>query len=248
MHAQTQIEEITNSIYNLRFATTSESDRYVYSEIYGQEDSYRRERLLPFILDSTVIEIGAHKGYFSLLAGSVANRVFCFEPDFENFNYLSHNIQLNHMGHVTAINKAVSNTEDNRMLTVSNITAARHTLIASEFSGVGCTVEVNCTTLPAIFCNPEYSIDRVRLLKVDCEGGEYDIFLGCDTSVFQKIDAIALELHETPTIPHKMTELVQFLKQLGYTAEIYDERVMGDMHVWMAWFVKPWAYQRLQQR
>ena len=236
--------EIANNFYGLRFVA-KDIDKYVYGEIYGRESSYRKESLLPLIRDGTVVEIGAHKGFFSILAGSVAERVISFEPNKENYDYFTRNIKLNNMGHITAINKAVSNTEDNRTFTVSNITPARHTLISSSFSGSGKAVEVECTTLAAILRDPNYMIDRIRLLKVDCEGAEYDIFLGCDPAVFQKIDAVVLEMHEISSIPHKMTELVQFFKQVGYTAEIYDERTMESMHLWMGYFAKPWLSNRL---
>jgi len=238
--------EIVNDFYKLKFVADTDSDQYVYNEIYGPENSYRRESLLPLMRDGTVVEIGAHKGFFSMLAGSVAKRVIAFEPNEENYDYLKRNIELNKMGHVIPINKAVSNTEDNRTFTVSNITAARHTLMPSGFSGSGKAVEVACTTLSAILCDPNYLIDRVRVLKVDCEGAEYDIFQGCDPTLFQKIDAIVMEMHETSSLPHKMTELVQFFKQVGYTTEVYDERTLESMHLWMGWFAKPWLSNRLQ--
>ena len=42
----------------------------------------------------------------------------------------------------------------------------------------------------------ENNLDRIRLLKVDCEGSEYGIFETMTTDLASRIDQIALEVHD----------------------------------------------------
>ncbi len=60
--------------------------------------------------DWTVLDIGAHIGYYSLLASSLVGdrgRVYSFEPDPHNFSLLQKNIYENNISNVELINKAV---------------------------------------------------------------------------------------------------------------------------------------------
>ena len=54
------------------------------------------------------------------------------------------------------------------------------------------------------------------LLKVDCEGGEYDIFFHTPEETLRKIDRIAMEYHDGCT-PHSHSELADFLRGHGFS-------------------------------
>ncbi len=75
--------------HGLSFNCRTSSDCYVFNEIFGKEDAYRRDRIAPLIREGVVVEVGAHKGFFTLLAATQAKKVIAFEPDQENFRYLS---------------------------------------------------------------------------------------------------------------------------------------------------------------
>jgi len=222
--------KLYNDQFKLKFLCNSESDLYVYSEIYGEEDAYRINKIQPIINNGIVLEIGAHKGFFTLLAASFANKVIAFEPDKENFKYLDFNIKRNEAKNVIPVKKAVFATAGEKSFNISNVTGARHTFYQSEFSGKGKEVQVECTTLNSIF--KDYSLESINLLKLDCEGSEYDIIYNCDKSLFAKIDAIAMEIHEIDD------DLVKFLEKLGYKTDIYNERKLESLNVWMGLFTK----------
>jgi FkbM family methyltransferase len=210
------------------------SDAYVFNEIFGTEDAYRRDALVPMMRGGTVVEIGAHKGYFTLLAASVAERVLVFEPDARNFAALQKNLALNGGGNVTAVPKAVSSTSGTRTFTVSSITDARHTFFPSDFSGTGKAVEVECTTLTDII--EGHRLESVDVLKLDCEGSEYDVLLGCDRDTIRRIRGIVLEVHESLEIGHRAAELIEFLESHGFTSEMYDEQHRAGLHTAMGLF------------
>lgn len=213
----------------------SASDVFVFNEIFGPEDAYHRETLVPLMRGGTVVEVGAHKGYFTVLAASVAEKVVVFEPADHNHELLVKNLNLNGAENTTALKQAVSDTAGRRSFTISDLTDARHTFFASPFSGTGATAEVECTTLPALLS--DFDIDEIDVLKLDCEGSEYDVLLGADPDVVRRIKHIVLEVHEAPSIPHTRTELVTFLESNGFSTEIYDENVRdGGLKTCMATF------------
>lgn len=220
--------------HGIRARGHSASDHWVFHEIFGAEDAYRLETLIPLMRGGTVVEVGAHKGYFTVLAGSVAERVIVFEPDETNYRFLVKNIALNAQRNVTALTTAISSEPGTKTFSVSSITDARHTFFPTQFSGAGRQVEVRCTTLPAAL--REQGVESVDVLKLDCEGSEYDALFGCDADTLSRIGCIVFELHESPQIRHKEGDLVAFLEEHGYTGEIYDVHQRGDLRTAMGFF------------
>jgi hypothetical protein len=53
--------------------------------------------------------------------------------------------------------------------------------------------EVPCATLQEVL--DRHQLEKVDLLKVDCEGGEYDLFAAASDEALAKVETIALEVH-----------------------------------------------------
>ncbi len=75
-----------------------------------------------------IIDIGAHIGMFSILAGKFApkGRVYSFEPSVDNFTLLKENVELNKLGNVVLINKAVAKESGTREFALSTDDPAGH--------------------------------------------------------------------------------------------------------------------------
>ena len=228
--------DIYSKEYDLAFIGDTESDLYVFNEIYGDGDAYQRDRLLKYIDGGEVIEVGGHKGFFSALAGKFAKKVVAFEPNELNFEYLMRNLELNKMRHVMPVRKAVAMDDEPRLFTVSNKTDARHSLFATDFNGIGEQKQFVCTTI--VNCILDYSIRNISLLKLDCEGGEYEILFNLDRTIFDHIPRVVCEIHEAPEIPYKLPQLVEHMNKMGFSSEIYSARTMETMNLYMAWFSK----------
>ena len=79
---------------------------------------YEKRKALRFaqaiLTGFTVYDIGAHAGYYTLIASKKGagkmQRVFAFEPWPPNYRYLQCHIALNNLSNVTAVQVAVSNT------------------------------------------------------------------------------------------------------------------------------------------
>jgi hypothetical protein len=62
--------------------------------------------------------------------------------------------------------------------------------------------------------------DQPVFLKLDCEGAEYDILLDSDTTLFDQVQGVAIEIHGEFHPVHKGCELIQNrLSDLGFKLE-----------------------------
>jgi len=131
-------------------------------------------RLIETVLEPgmTVVDVGAHIGYFSLLAArqvGPTGRVYAFEPAPENYGLLVRNIALNGYQHIVPVRKAVSDHEgvDTFFLHPDSVA---HSLQAQTFGRVQATMEVDTTTLDRFFAAQGWL--PVHLVKLDAEGAE----------------------------------------------------------------------------
>lgn len=134
-----------------------------------------------------VVDIGAHIGGTAVLAASLGAKVYAYEPTQDNFNLLLENIKLNNLEHkIHCVKKGVGN-PGKRMIYFSNKNSGMGTFTKiSERSE-----EVEIIGIKEVFKN----IKHCDLLKIDCEGAEYEFL---EDLPYQKIDNISLELHSGP--------------------------------------------------
>lgn len=151
-------------------------------------DSYGLDKLT-FVDGDVVIDIGANVGVVSCwLAKRWPNiRVYAFEPVRENFRYLERNIEANGLSNVTAVNAAV--TGDGRDVVLYGDTD-QNAGGTNMFGGQVIGRQIS-TTLGEILGVDK--IERVALLKLDCEGAEYEI--AADQDSLAKVDRVVAEIH-----------------------------------------------------
>ena len=129
--------------------------------------------------DMTVVDIGAHRGFFSLISASrvgSGGRVYSFEPHPGNFEALQRNIQLNGYKNITAVRKAVADKTGVMKLFVNPKGSDRHSLYAREnVEGLN-NPEVETTTLDEFLQTLNWPC--VDLVKMDIEGAEPAAFAG----------------------------------------------------------------------
>jgi FkbM family methyltransferase len=121
----------------------------------------------------TVIDIGAHAGYFSLIGAScvgASGKVYAFEPFPASFRQLQRNIELNGYKNIHAVRKAVSDKTGVHMLLVNPKGSDRHSLFAGESSWERESPEVETTCLDDFLEGCDWP--RVDLIKMDIEGAE----------------------------------------------------------------------------
>lgn len=165
-----------------------------------------------------VIDVGANIGAFAVLAAhrvGPEGKVFAFEPATATFARLQRNVQLNQLKNVTAINAAVGGTNGEAQLHLADRSALA--TLHEKFDGREsvATETVRVQTLASVMDG--FALDRVTLLKLDCEGAEYDILGRLEPETARKIMQIAIEVHRIPG--HDTAEIPRILQSLGFTTQ-----------------------------
>lgn len=193
-------------------------DAEIVREIFFAQPYTRHVRLSP---NPVVVDVGGYIGDFALYAVKYlgAARVVAYEPTEENFAMLRRNVELNGYGdRITTVKKAVG--------------ASGETVLNVQKRG-GDEVHVSAywypgaepRALPSVSLAElldAHGLDSVDLLKVDCEGGEYDIFPDTPDAVFDRIDNIVFEYHAVDGYRPKLERVLGRLASAGY--ELHDER------------------------
>jgi FkbM family methyltransferase len=141
----------------------------------------------------TVVDIGANIGSFAVLAASIvgpSGRVIAFEPVSATFVRLQENVALNGFRNVEMCREGVEAQDG----TIELRLGTKSALAGAYFGGETTSVEtVPCLSIQHVF--DRHGIDRIHLLKIDCEGGEYGIFRSLTPELAERIDQIAMEAH-----------------------------------------------------
>lgn len=161
--------------------------------------------------NETVVDIGGNIGVFALWAASRAEnvRVISFEPFPKNAEYFTANQRLSGLENIEFHAKAVTDEIGKRVLRVDD-SWILHSLATKGAAGEG--LEVECTSLDAIF----EDLQECHLLKLDCEGGEYEILYGASEESLGKINRIVCEFNQNDDYRCNGVALKQFLLSNGF--------------------------------
>lgn len=176
-----------------------------------------------------IIDIGAHIGLFTLYASQYCKNgtIFCFEPVDENYDILVDNITQNNLKNVKPFKSAVSKSE-------STITIYRNKDEAghSMFSFTSHALKVDSISLKKII--DENSVNQCNLIKIDCEGAEYEIIESLPLEYFKKISKLIIEYHFADSKP----KLVNDLKTKLMTASFKISTVSHSSDIGLIYAIK----------
>lgn len=162
----------------------------------------------------TVVDIGANIGAFSIWAARAgAEAVVAYEPDPANAERLRLNRKLNETDGPLAVQlfEMAVNGSGGRARLIGESGGVQTVVDAEgpvEFSMIGHVVEYAATP-------------TIGVLKLDCEGGEYDIICSMTSRDFAAVDRIVMEFHNAAGEAHdgvthpRWTEMVERLARFG---------------------------------
>ncbi len=167
--------------------------------------------------DDVFIDIGAHVGGATIAAANFGMKTVSVEIFPENVKLITENLALSGLSPDDRIvAKAIHHTAGQQINMIYGDTTTEsglhHQFIGSTTDTVPTNVArnrvqaVTTTSLVELFAK----IDRCRILKIDCEGAEWQCFKNVPDSIFDRIDYIVGELHMVPDA--KTNNPLDFLK------------------------------------
>lgn len=192
------VKDISMAIEDVQGAITRASVAAdLNAGIYGLDN-------INFEPGDVVVDIGANVGIVSIYLAKrwPEIRVYAYEPVPENFNSLVNNVEANGVKHIVKC-RNVAVTSDGRLLQMiahmgSNTGGATGYLSDMKLPNHQLYTAMSVT--PAMVYSL-WGFDRCKLLKIDCEGAEYEILRA--TTWLGKVDYLAGEFHVNKLLASK---------------------------------------------
>jgi FkbM family methyltransferase len=197
---------------------------YIYKEIFVDRCyDLTFDRSAPLILD-----VGANSGLFALRLKQLypSAQITCYEPFLPNFLQLKNTIAVNCLDGIIPLRKAVGAHSGRAKLFVHKRNMGGHSFYAGEANATE-YVDVEVVDIPSILRDHQQQVD---LLKLDCEGAEFDILMNLTISDAQQIRRIIVE---TTSNLYDVDQINAQMSSLGYQHKprndlsLYTRRAYG---------------------
>jgi len=204
-----------------------EVDRSIANEIF----KFREYRVAENVIrscQSPIIDGGAHIGLFTLYV-RVLNpdtSIIVFEPENSNYERLQKTIEDNSMENIHLENFALASDSGKRQLVLSN-DSHNHYLSAASDQLASARIQP-CRAVSLLDYCERNKIKKIGLLKLDIEGGEFELLRAWGEKEFDLIETLILEYHNTPQRSHK--ELIKILGENKFGVQSFTsqfDRSMG---------------------
>ncbi|MBU1118700.1 FkbM family methyltransferase [Patescibacteria group bacterium] len=169
---------------------------------------------------NVVVDVGAHFGYFTLLASKKTDRVYAIEPVKKNNEVLRQNIVLNN-SQAIVFDCAISDRLGKKKINVATSSDCSGFYV-HPFSKPIDQELVSVKTLDDLFHNK-----RIDLLKVDTEGNEYKVLMGMESVLLQNSNLkLLFEFNPKCLIcaGDKPSVFLETLKQHNYSIFFIDDK------------------------
>jgi FkbM family methyltransferase len=167
-----------------------------------------------------VVDIGAGIGDFAIYAAWTRPEtvVLAFEPFPGSYRLLAKNLSANHLTNIEIFQIAVWGSDGELQLDLSS----GEPLQIASMTGAHEEVHSAAIAVPAMSLQSlmdQQKLDRIDLLKLDCEGAEYEILMKAPASILENIERMIMEYHDlNETANHKV--LSAFLESQGYRVQL----------------------------
>lgn len=217
--------EIKLRKHDLRFRVRSAMDAWVLKETcldddYGLAALSGQGRF-------AIIDIGAGIGDFAILSAKrfPGATVYAFEPIPSSYSLLTANVAANKVQNIRTLPLAIFAKSGSRILQTAGREAVQYGYWGKDTEPSN-GIRVEGKALGEVF--EEFHIEECGFLKIDCEGGEYEILLSAADSVLRSIQRISLEYHEGE-FACTGKELAKYLRAKGFRVQVRPNRAHGNL-------------------
>lgn len=175
--------------------------------------------LYPYIKGSVVLDIGTYIGDTAILfCIKEAKKVFAYEPFPLFYNISLKNIKLNNLEERIEIKNCGIGEKDAVLDIKEGESLSSFTAFTLKKYPHAKEVQIKIISFSKIIENME----KIDVLKMDCEGAEFPAILSCSPSSLRKIKVMGIEYHNDP-LP-----LIEHLNKAGFNVEIKREDKKAD--------------------
>lgn len=182
---------------------------------------------------STVLDIGAHIGLFSVIASEVTGdkgKIFSFEPSPSTTEFLKKTIRINSKEAVIEpVQKAMSNQEGKITFFVSDDKIDNSNSLVSYKDDRKLTgIEVDMTTIDNFVAANK--ITNVSFIKIDVEGAEYDALRGGTNTFTTQKPACILAIHPIPIKAKgdRVEDIYDYILKLNYSISYNNKPISRE--------------------
>jgi len=171
----------------------------------------------PFYKNATIVDIGAHYGYFSIFASNntdKGSKIIAIEPNKSNFDNLEKNIRDCKISNIRSYNYAIGGIGGLTKLYQGQST--NHSIV-EDYSLLKHNrgyEEIEVKTLEEFII--ENNLDKIDFLKMDCEGAEYSILENTPDYIYDRIVTISMEFHDLKDNNYTGENLGKLLMKFGF--------------------------------
>src|SRR5918992_2762481 len=186
----------------------------------------------------TVVDVGAHMGRYTIPSAKsvgVSGKVIAVEAHPYNFGILQHNLKLNKLTNVSALNSAVYSKKANLKLYLpdEDLGYTMHHSVMTNYLSTKYNneierkfVEVEADTLDNLLKSS--AITTVNWIKIDVEGAEYEVLKGArEILSTNKPISILVEVHGKETYG----PTIELLRSNNFNIEFERTYDNGEKHV-----------------
>lgn len=174
--------------------STSQTMMHIKEQVFDYDEYGLRK--MKYNSGDVIIDIGANVGSVSLYLGKKYPflKIFSFEAHPINYENLLKNIEINDIKNITAYNLAVFSKDNEKLkITLNPNNTGSSSLFKINENDIVNTFEVKTISLDTII--NENKIDRIKFLKLDCEGSEFDILESSKMIREIEIENLSIEIH-----------------------------------------------------
>lgn len=167
-------------------------------EIFA-EDAYRLAWFLGHLMARPiqVIDVGAHVGTFACHLAHVhpQAKIQAYEPSPVTARYLGRNVAINGFAdRVSTHECALARSAGVAMLADNGAASGLNGLLSAGHVAGSAHTAVTSVTFDSVV----ESAGSVDVVKIDCEGGEYDLVYGSSPGSWTDVQRVVLEYHKVP--------------------------------------------------
>ncbi len=201
-----------------------EADESIFNEIFKLNEYRIADEVIKNAKDP-IIDIGAHAGFFTMHARALNKKVpiVAVEPETENLKSLSRHLKENKILGVHVIEVALALDSGPRQLVLAP-DSHNHSLSESGFMSDYQSNKENSIKVETLSFSDllkQNKIKVVSLLKMDIEGGEYEVFDGMSEADLSVVNNVILEYHISR---EKSKEIEEKLRANGFGVQVFPSK------------------------